>query len=68
MLTVRRRTVIVNLVDGRTTLIGVRRWSWPWQVRLSDARLHRGTGHPEQPVDGLVLIPRHRVDWIQVMG
>lgn len=62
-----KRTVVVNLVDG-STLIGVRRWSWPWQVRLTGARLHRGPGHPEQPVDGTVLIPRHRVGWIQVVS
>ncbi|MDG4799040.1 hypothetical protein [Micromonospora sp. WMMD980] len=68
MLTVRRRPVVVNLVDGRTTLVGERRWSWPWQVKLTGARLHRGPGHPEQPVDGVVLIPRHRIDFVQVVS
>lgn len=59
------RTVVVNLVDGRTALVGVRRWSWPWQVKLTGARLCSGPGQ-EQPVDGTVLIPRRRIDWIQV--
>lgn len=68
MLTVRRRTVVVNLVDGRTTLVGERRLSWPWQVKLAGAQLHRGAGHPEQQIDGAVLIPRHRIDFIQVVG
>lgn len=62
-----RRTVIVNLVDGRTTMVGQRRLSWPWQVRLAAATVHRGPGHPEQPVDGHVVIPRHRIDWLQVV-
>lgn len=63
-----KRTVVVNLVDGRTTLVGVRRWSWPWQVRLTGVRLLSGPGQAEQPVDGTVLIPRHRIDWMQVVG
>lgn len=67
MLTVRRRTVVVNLVDGRTALIGERRWSWPWQVKLTGVRLCSGPDQ-ERPVDGIVLVPRCRVDWIQVVG
>lgn len=63
----RQRTVIVNLVDGRTTIAGQRRWSWPWQIRLTGARVHQGAGEP-MPVDGTVVIPRRRVDWFQVVA
>jgi hypothetical protein len=67
VLAVRRRTVVVNLVDGRTTITGIRRLSWPWLLRLSDAQLHRGPGDGTR-VDGIVLIPRHRIDFVQVVG
>jgi len=67
VLTVRRRSVVVNLVDGRTTITGTRRLSWPWQVRLTGAEVHQGQGEPSS-LDGAVLIPRHRIDWIQVVG
>lgn len=67
MLTVRRRTVVVNLIDGRTTITGIRRLSWPWQVKLAEAQLHRGP-NDGSPVDGTVLIPRHRIDFMQVVG
>ena len=67
MLTVHRKSVVVNLVDGRTTITGTRRLSWPWQVKLTDAELHQGTGEPSR-VDGVVLIPRHRIDFMQVVG
>lgn len=67
MLTVRRRTVVINLVDGRTTITGQRRLSWPWQVRLTGAELHRGVGEPAR-VDGTVVVPRHRIDFMQVVG
>ncbi len=67
MLTVRRRTVVVNLVDGRTTITGTRRLSWPWQVKLTAAEMHRPHSEPSR-LDGAVLIPRHRVDWIQVVS
>lgn len=67
MITVRRRTVLVNLVDGRTTISGQRRLSWPWQVKVTGASLHRGPDDA-RPVDGAVLIPRHRVDFIQVVS
>lgn len=66
MIAVRRRRVVVNLVDGRA-LLGERRLSWPWQVVLSSAQLAERDGQPV-PVDGRVVIPRHRVDWIQVVG
>lgn len=67
MLTVRRRTVVVNLVDGRTTITGVRRLTWPWQVKLTGVELHRGPGEPAA-VDGTVVIPRHRIDFMQVVS
>lgn len=65
MVTVRRRTIVVNLVDG-SAIVGVRRLSWPWQVRLTGAQLRQGQAAPA-PLDGTVLIPRHRIDWIQVV-
>ena len=68
MLTVRRRTVVVNLIGG-TTVVGDRRLSWPWQVKLTGARMHPGPGHPEQQqMDGAVLIPWDRIEWIQVVS
>ncbi|MEV0726014.1 hypothetical protein AB0I37_24950 [Micromonospora purpureochromogenes] len=57
----------MNLVDGRTTITGERRLSWPWQVRLTGAELHRGPTD-SSPVDGTVVIPRHRIDFMQVVG
>jgi hypothetical protein len=67
VLTVRRRSTIVNLVDGRTTIVGRRRLTWPWQVRLTDALLHRSPGEPSK-VDGAVIVPRSRIDFLQVVG
>ncbi|MDW3849667.1 hypothetical protein NMK34_23925 [Micromonospora sp. BRA006-A] len=57
----------MNLVDGRTSITGARRLSWPWQVRLSDAQLHSGPSEPTR-IDGVVLIPRRRIDFMQVVG
>jgi len=61
-----RRRTVVNLVDGRTSLMGARRWSWPWQVRLVDATCTEGHGEPV-PVDGTVVVPRRQVLWMQAV-
>lgn len=66
MITVRRRKVVVNLVDGRA-IVGDRRLSWPWQVVVSGAHLAQRDGQ-SVPIDGKAIIPRHRVDFIQVVG
>lgn len=66
MIAIRRRRVVVNLIDGRA-LVGARRLSWPWQVVLSGAELARPDG-VTVPVDGKAIIPRHRIDFIQVVG
>ncbi|MGC4891076.1 hypothetical protein [Micromonospora sp. DT227] len=66
MFAVRRRKVVVNLLDGRA-LMGERRLSWPWQVVLSGAHLAR-QGQEPVAVDGRVIVPRHRIDFIQVVG
>jgi hypothetical protein len=60
-----RRTVVVNMVDGET-IVGRRRLSWPWQVKLTGASL-RPDGREPVPLDGTVLIPRHRVAFLQVV-
>ena len=65
MITVRRRKVVVNLIDGRA-IVGDRRLSWPWQVVLSGAHLARPDGQ-SVPIDGKVIIPRHRIDFVQVL-
>ena len=65
MITVRRRRVVVNLIDGRA-MMGDRRLSWPWQVVLSAATMARPDG--SVPLDGKVIIPRHRIDFVQVVG
>lgn len=61
-----RRKVVVNLVDGRA-LMGERRLSWPWQVALTGTSLAR-QGLDPVPMDGRVIIPRSRIDMIQVVG
>lgn len=66
MLTVRRRKVVVNLIDGRA-IVGERRLSWPWQVVVSGASLARPDGG-SVPIDGRAIIPRHRIDFVQVVG
>lgn len=66
VLTVRRRTVVVNLVDGRTTLVGQRRLSWPWQITLTAAKSING-GADGGPVDGTIVIPRRQVLFLQVV-
>lgn len=66
MLTVRRRRVVVNLVNG-DAIQGERAWSWPWQVKLVGATLHPAGG-PTAQVDGYVVIPRGRIEWMQVVG
>lgn len=60
------RTVVVNLVGG-DALTGRRRLSWPWQIKLTGATLHP-SGGPEARVDGYVIIPRSRIEWMQVVG
>lgn len=65
--TVRRRTVVVNLVDGRTNLVGQRRLSWPWQIVLTGVKA-AADGPGTAPVDGTVVIPRRQVLFLQVVG
>ena len=60
------RTVVVNLVGG-DALTGRRRLTWPWQVKLTGAMLHP-VGREQAKVDGSVIIPRARVEWMQVVG
>jgi hypothetical protein len=66
VITVRRRKVVVNLVDGRA-IVGDRRLSWPWQVVVSAAHVTHRDGQ-SVPIDGRTIIPRHRIDWIQVVS
>ncbi|WP_431881564.1 hypothetical protein [Micromonospora chalcea] len=66
MFAVRRRKVVINLLDGRA-LMGERHLSWPWQVVLSGAHLAE-RGHDPVAIDGRVIVPRFRIDFIQVVG
>lgn len=60
------RTVVVNLVGG-DALKGQRRITWPWQVKLTGAFLF-ATGEQPANVDGFVIVPRSRIEWMQVVG
>jgi hypothetical protein len=66
VLTIRRRTVVVNLVDGRTTLVGQRVLSWPWQIKLDAAKL-LNAGVDTGPIDGQVVVPRRQIQFLQVV-
>lgn len=60
-----RRRVMVNLVDGKA-VSGVL-WSQHGRlIVLKDATLHVPGAEPT-PVDGEVLVERHRVDFVQVL-
>lgn len=59
------RTVVVNLVGG-DALKGQRRLTWPWQIKLTAATLFPSGGQPAN-VDGAAIVPRGRVEWMQVV-
>lgn len=61
------RKTVVNLTTGRT-VFGDLALSWPWTIRVRNARvIERGT-QPDTAVkvDGIVRIPRRSVEFMQV--
>jgi hypothetical protein len=67
MIRLKRRTAIVNMTNGQT-ITGELGWSLPWSpYRLHHSSLIVRGDEPARKVDGLVLVPRRNVQFVQII-
>lgn len=66
MISIRRRRAVVNLVTGET-IVGERRLSWPWSIRLTGAIMPAKGRDGERRIDGSVVLHWRAVTFVQMI-
>lgn len=61
------RKIVITTHSG-TTIVGVLALSWPWSLRVRSAQvIERGASAKVPPADGLIVVPRRSVHFMQLI-